>query len=371
MQTHPLPSLTLEQAKALQFHIVDAVTRHFDGMEALSLGDLGLVNGLNKPACTARVEKVMADIFGAEAALLLRGAGTGAIRWGLQAMMQPGSLLLVHAAPIYPTTRTTLAAMGIRVVQADFNSEEGLGRVASERGGDIAGALIQHARQKMDDSYDFAHTVRLLKSLLPKVPLLSDDNYAALKTPLIGCQAGADLSSFSCFKLLGPEGVGVLLGRGEYVERAAALQYSGGSQVQGHEAMAVLRGLVYAPVALAVQAEVGEELLIRLNRGEVPGVKRAFLANAQSKVVLVELEQDMAEDVLGLCPELGAAAHPVGCESRYEMVPMIYRVSGAFREAEPGVEKRMLRINPMRGGADTVIRILRQAIERAQSRTRS
>lgn len=366
MRTYPLPSLSLEEAKALQFHIVDTVTRHFGGVEVLHLGDLGVVGGANKPVCTGKVEAVFAGVFGAEAALLVRGSGTGAIRWGLQAMLQPGDCLLAHDAPVYPTTQTSLDSMGIRVIRADFNREDEVRRVVSQQGETIRGMLIQHTRQKIDDQYDFAATVHLLKSLLPSVPLLSDDNYAALKTPRIGCQAGADLSSFSCFKILGPEGVGVLLGREAYVRRVAALQYSGGSQVQGHEAMAALRGLIYAPVALAVQAEVGENLVARLNAGEVPGVKRAFLANAQSKVVLVELEDDIAPDVLRHTPTYGAAAHPVGSESRYEFVPMIYRVSGTFREADPGLEKRMVRVNPMRGGADTVIRILRLAIAAAK-----
>ena len=36
-------------------------------------------------------------------------------------------------------------------------------------------------------------------------------------------------------------------------------------------------------VALAIQAEVNEELVRRLNYHEVEGIKNAFLANAQSK----------------------------------------------------------------------------------------
>ncbi|MDL2267029.1 hypothetical protein LJC46_03465 [Desulfovibrio sp. OttesenSCG-928-G15] len=362
MRTYPLSSLSLEEAKALQFRIVDTVTRHFDGVEVLSLGDLGLGGGGNKPVCTSKVEKVFAGVFDAEAALLLRGSGTGAIRFGLQAMLGPGGCLLVHDAPIYPTTKASIESMGIRTISADFNRKDAVQRVLGEAGDSIQGILVQHARQKPDDSYDFAETLRLLKSLRPDIPLLTDDNYTALKTPCLGCQAGAELSSFSCFKTLGPEGVGVLLGKKEFVRRAAGLQYSGGSQIQGHEAMAALRGLIYAPVALAIQAEVTEELVRRLCGGEVPGVSGAFVANAQSKVLLVELEEAIAEDVLRLAPGFGAAAYPVGSESKYEFVPMMYRISGTFRQQDPELEKRMLRINPMRAGADTVIRILRQAI---------
>jgi len=44
---------------------------------------------------------------------------------------------------------------------------------------------------------------------------------------------------------------------------------------------------------------------------------------------------------------------------------MFYRVSGTFRAADKTLEARMIRINPMRSGADTIIRILRQALEKA------
>ena len=40
MKTYPLHSISLEQAKQLQFKVIDAVTRNFQGEEVLSLGDL-------------------------------------------------------------------------------------------------------------------------------------------------------------------------------------------------------------------------------------------------------------------------------------------------------------------------------------------
>ena len=135
-------------------------------------------------------------------------------------------------------------------------------------------------------------------------------------------------------------------------------------QVQGHEALDVLHGLVYAPVALAIQAQVNEECVKRLNAGEIPQVKQAFLANAQSKVLLVEFHENIAEKVLIEAEKLGAAPNPVGAESKYELVPMFYRISGTFRSADPALESRMIRINPMRSGADTILRIIKDAIER-------
>lgn len=366
MKTYPLHSISLEQAKQLQFKVIDAVTRHFQGEEVLSLGDLGVVKGLNKPRTTARAEDVFADVFDAEAALFVRGAGTGAIRWALTACLKAGEGLLVHTAPIYPTTQVTVDTMGLVPVRADYNDLDQLRRVCAARAGKIRAALVQLTRQKPEDSYDYKAVIAVIREELPGVPIVTDDNYAALKVDAIGCQAGADLSTFSCFKILGPEGVGVILGKREQIDRIYRMQYSGGSQVQGHEAMEALRGLTYAPVALAIQSEVNEELVRRLNSGEIPGVRQAFLANAQSKVLLVEFEEEIAEQVLAAAPRFGAAPHPVGSESKYEFAPMIYRVSGTFRAQDPAIEHRMIRINPMRSGPDTIIRILRQCMEQVR-----
>ena len=55
---------------------------------------------LNQPRITQRVEQVLADAFHAQAAALVQGAGTGAIRAGLAALLKPGQRLLVHDAPV-------------------------------------------------------------------------------------------------------------------------------------------------------------------------------------------------------------------------------------------------------------------------------
>lgn len=364
--TYPLHSISMEEAKALQFKVIDVITRHFDGREVLSLGDLGVVPGLNKPTTTKKAEEAIAEMFGAERALLVRGSGTGALRWALLSILKPGDAILVHEAPIYPTTQVTVDTMGLKVIRANFNDPASIDAVVAAHKGEIKGALVQLTRQKIDDSYDLETVISRLKTLMPATPIVTDDNYAAMKVAKIGCQAGADLSSFSCFKVLGPEGVGVIIGAKKYIDIAEKWQYSGGSQVQGHEAMAALRGMVYAPVSLAVQSEVNEELVRRLNNHELKGVKRAFLANAQSKVLLVEFDTDCANQVLAVTPALGAASHPVGSESIYEFVPMIYRVSGTFRAQDPTLELRMVRINPMRSGADTIIRILGEALARVK-----
>lgn len=364
VKTYPLESMTIGEAKELQFKLIDTITVHFNGKEILTLGDLGVVMGINKPVTTLKVEQTLADFFGVEKAVLLRGGGTGALRWGILSMIKPGDTILVHDAPIYPTTKVTLDSMGLKIVNVDFNKDDEIRRILKSE--NIDAVLIQHTRQKIDDKYDMENVIKIIHEVKEDIPIITDDNYAVMKVRKVGVQCGADISAFSTFKLLGPEGIGCLIGKSSFVDNVIELNYSGGSQVQGHEALESLRGLVYAPVQLAIQAEVNEELAYRLNNGEVKGVKSAFIANAQSKVLLVELEKNIAKRVLVEAEKLGAAPNPVGAESKYEFVPMVYRVSGTFRDSDPTLEERMIRINPMRSGADTVIRIVRQAIEKAE-----
>jgi cystathionine beta-lyase/cystathionine gamma-synthase len=366
LKTYPLKSLNIEQAKKLQFKMIDSITKNFQGHEILSRGDLGVVMGQNKPTTTIQVEKTIADFFDAEDAILLRGSGTGALRWGLISFINNNEKLLVHDAPIYPTTEVTLNTMGVKTIKADFNDINDI-KEKIEKNPDIKGALIQHSRQKIEDSYDLENVIKIIKNE-KNIPIIIDDNYAIMKTQKMGTQCGAELSAFSTFKLLGPEGVGCLVGKKELIQKVKNLNYSGGSQVQGHEAMDVIYGLIYAPVSLAIQAEVNDELVKRLNNNEVPHIKNAFLANAQSKVLLVEFDENIAYDVLKEAEKLGAIPHPVGSESKYEFAPMFYRISGTFRAADPELENRMIRINPMRSGADTIIRILNQSINKISKR---
>ncbi len=333
MKTYPLSSISVEEAKEMQFKLIDATTKNFAGREVLTNGDVGVTLEHNKPLVTLKVEKTIADFFEEEAAVLVRGAGTAAIRWGLISMMKNSSTILVHDAPIYPTTKVTIETSGLKVVKADFNNKEEIIKALKEN--EINGALIQYTRQKIEDKYDIGEVISIIKDFNPTLPIITDDNYAVMKVEKIGSQFGADLSSFSVFKLLGPEGVGCVVGKKEYIDKIVKLNYSGGSQVQGHEAMEALRGMIYAPVSLAIQAEVSDMLLDKLNNNEIEGIKKAYMANAQSKVILVEFLDEIAKEVLVEAEKLGAAPFPVGSESKYEFVPMFYRVSGTFREADP------------------------------------
>ena len=361
MKIHPLPSLSIKEATEKQFALVDAITRHFTGGEFLSAGDRGLVPGLGRPRATAQTEAVLADFFGQEDAVLVRGAGTGSIRAALSSAFRPGDSVFVHSSPVYPTTNVSFELMNLKTDGADFND---ISAAASAYKNSIAaGALVQLARQKPDDSYDYTQLIPALKAVSPEKPLITDDNYAAMKVPKIGCEAGADLSCFSLFKLLGPEGVGCVCGKHIYVEKIRASHYSGGVQVQGTEAMEALRSLVYAPVALAIQAQVCDEVVERLCGGEVKGVKNAFVVNAQSRVIIVEMEEAKAPAVIEKAEKFGAAPYPVGSESRYEVTPLFYKVSGTFIKSDPSLAFSMVRINPMRSGANTIINILKRSFE--------
>ena len=364
MKTYPLESITLEEAKRKQFKLIDIITRKFRGSEILTRGDLGVVKGLNKPRTTKKVEEVIADFFGVEKAVLVRGAGTAAIKWGLYSILKNSKTrkVLVHKAPIYPTTLVSLQMLNTNILEADYNNLEELERILKNEKIDVA--IVQYTRQKIDDSYKIDEVIEKIKEY--EVPILTDDNYAVMKVKDIGVELGANLSAFSTFKLLGPEGIGCLVGNEKYISQVVESNYSGGGQVQGHEALDVLRGMVYAPVSLAIQGEVNDELIQILNNGRLSFIKNAYLVNAQSKVVIVELKENIAEEMLVHSEKLGALPNPVGAESKYEFSPLFYRVSGTVRKTDPTLEKRMIRINPNRAGVETIIRILEESYKKVK-----
>jgi len=362
MKTSPLKSINLPQAMEFQFRMIDEITKVFNGADFITRGDLGVVSGLNKPQTTKQAEQVIAAFFSAESALLVRGAGTAAIRYALFASMKPGDTILVHQAPVYPTTVTSFEMMGLKTIYADFNNLDETRQILASHS-EIKAALVQYTRQKIDDAYEMETVIKTIKNQ-KDIPIITDDNYAVMKVDKIGTQCGADLSCFSTFKLLGPEGIGCVVGKKEYINILRKHHYSGGLQTQGHEALDVLHGLIYAPVALAIQAQVNDEVVARLKANEIPEVKWAGIANAQSKVLLVEFHGAIAKEICTNAVLFGAAPHPIGAESKYEVVPMFYRVSGTFRARDATLEERIIRINPMRAGADTIIRILKESIKR-------
>lgn len=359
MQTYPIKTLSLEEATDLQFKLVDCITKEFSGTDFLNLGDLGVVQPMNQPLKTGRIESVLADFFGTESALLIRGAGTGALRYSLYSCLKENKKIIVHNAPIYPTSKITLDMIGAEIEVVDFNDLAAFKNCIENT--TAATILIQYTRQKPDDSYDYQQIVKLVRDH-SNLTIITDDNYAALKVEELGAKFTTGVSTFSSFKLQGPEGIGVIVGSKHIIEDIRKMNYSGGSQVQGFEAIECLKGLIYAPVLLAIQSRVVDEATIRINALDNGIVDHAFVANAQSKVIIVSLKQPLAKAILQECEKLGAAANPVGAESKYEIVPMFYKVSGTFLKNDPSAIDYMIRINPMRAGTETVVRILEEGI---------
>ena len=363
MKAYPLQSICMEDAMKKQFRMIDCMTHHFNGYESLSRGDLGVRQPENQPLTTMKAEAAVSDFFDSEAAIMVRGAGTGAIRYALASVMNAGEKILVHKAPVYSTTKTSFEMLGLQQIEADFNDLNDVRKTLKEND-DIKAALIQHSRQQIEDSYDLKDVIAAIRET-KDIPIVIDDNYAVMKVDKIGCELGADLSCFSSFKLQGPEGIGLVVGKKAYIDQIRKMHYSGGCQTQGHEALDVLRGLVNAPVSLAIQAMTSQEILKRLKNHEVEGIRDVTIANAQSKVLIIELEKENAREVLKQAEKLGALPNPVGSESRYEVCPLFYKVSGTFLKKDPTLIDKMIRINPNRAGADTVIRILKESIERS------
>lgn len=362
-RTVPLPAPTLAEARASQFRLMECIAGHFEGHELL-VSDLGVVPGLGRPRTTAKAEAALADFFGVAACALTQGAGTGAIRAMLSAALGAGERIVVHGGPPYATTRTSFQAMGLDLVEIDYNSLQGAGEV-TEHAKDARFGYVQHARHDLNDVYSPTEVIGALKRAGLRV--LVDDNYTAFSVPRIGVELGADASAFSLFKLLGPEGVGCVLGAEDIISMVHSDNYSGGGQVQGHQALDALRALVTVPVLTAIKAEVVDEVVNRLESGEVPGIMSAQVMNAQDRMVLIVLDEPIAQAVVDVSSRFGGQNYPVGANSRYEIAPFIYRLSGANLEARPDLANYAIRVNPVRAGADQVLKLLSLSIEAAKS----
>lgn len=363
MKVYPLHSINVQEAKEMQFNIVDEICKNFNGNEILSLGDLGVKQPNNKPDFTLKVEQVICNIFSAEKSKLVIGSGTGAIRFAIHAILcnSKNRTILIHDAPIYPTTQVTFEMFNVNILKADFNNVENLKKIIVENE-QISCCLIQITRQKLEDKYDAAEVIKYIKKINVNIKIITDDNYAVFKTGNIGTQIGADLSTFSTFKLGGPEGVGCIVGNSKLIKLIENFNYSGGSQIQGWQAYNVLQAFVQAPVMLAIQAEVVQEIVKIIEKKKYKEINKAFVVNSQSKVVIIEFNKPIAKKFLSYSTKLGALCNPVGAESKYEMSPLFYRVSSTFRAQNPDAEAFMIRINPNRAGVKTIIRILESGL---------
>src|SRR5699024_10814881 len=137
-------------------------------------------------------------------------------------------------------------------------------------------------------------------------------NAAVLRSRSSGTRHGASASAFSLFKLHGPEGVGVILGDSDLITAAHQANYSGGGQVQGHQALAGLHALIDAPLNWAQQSAEVHRLAHLLKQGAVPGIADAVVANVQDLCVVALLTDPVSDQVRSAAGRLGAASFPVG-----------------------------------------------------------
>ncbi len=369
--------MSLDDAITAQFKLVD-IAQQVMGSDAVFTEDYGQVRELatvgfgggGRPRATALVEKVLARYFDACAAVLVPGAGSGAIRAMLNASTAPGSRILLHGAPPYKTTLPAMRHMGLDIAYADFNDAGALERSLRER--PPATVYLQHVPQQLGDCYDLGQTIELIQATAgPTVRILVDDNYAGMRAARIGVQLGADASALSLFKLLAPDPIGVVLGGAETVAQIRRDLSSAGCQVQGPQAMAALRALVTAPVALAVQDAAVTAAVAQINEriragSSLPGLARAYAAQPGVRCVVLVFERPVAVPFLQSAWRSGSPSQSVGEEAQFEFLPLFTYLTSTFLKAAPGLEHWAIRINPLRGGPGTILRILETALADAE-----
>src|SRR6266567_917236 len=162
-----LPPLSIEEARVMQFRLIDAITYEFSGTQWLTRGDLGVGTDGAGSNFTRAAERVLARMFGTEDAVFVTGAGTGAIRAALFALLPPLSRIMVHDAPLYSTTAVTLRVAGYHAVRVDFQKEDQL-KLALERE-DVQAVYIQHTRQQLTDHYSLASVVQTIRAQRPQL----------------------------------------------------------------------------------------------------------------------------------------------------------------------------------------------------------
>lgn len=364
--------MSVDEATEQQFRLVETAAQVM-GSDEVFVEDYGQVRELatvgfgggGRPRATARVEEVLARFFGVEDAVLVHGAGTGSIRAMLNGMAEPGSRILLHKAHPYKTTLPAMQHMGLDISYADFNDRVELEEAL--RAQDPATVFIQHVPQQLGDCYSIEETVELVRTVGGEgTRVLVDDNYAVMRSHRIGVEMGADASALSLFKLLAPQAIGTVLADTSSVGRIRRDNASAGAQVQGPYAMAALRSLIYAPVALAIQNQTivrtVDEINAGIAAGDLPLLAGAYAAQPGIRCIVLLFERPVAEDFLRSAWRNGSPSQSVGEEAQFEFLPLFTYLTSTFLKATPGLESYAVRINPLRGGSQTVMRVLREAL---------
>lgn len=187
------------------------------------------------------LEKVYADVFGAEAALVRTTFvnGTHAIACALYGALQPGDTILAVTGAPYDTLHTaitgsgrgSLASLGIRYEQLELASDGGPDYAAiTQRVSELrpAAAFVQRSRgyapRRALSVAEIGEIVRAVKAGCPNTAVIVDNCYGEFTEECEPTALGADLIAGSLIKNpgggLAPMG-GYVAGRADLVEQAA------------------------------------------------------------------------------------------------------------------------------------------------------
>jgi hypothetical protein len=75
------------------------------------------------------------------------------------------------------------------------------------------------------------------------------------------------------------------------------------------------------------------------------------------------LERPVAAAFLLAAWRNGSPSRSVGEEARYDLLPLITAMPGTFVRETPALGQGAVRINPLRGGVDTIVRILKATVD--------
>lgn len=189
------------------------------------------------------LDKIYAELFGAEAALVRLGFvnGTHALTTAMFALSKPGDTILAATGLPYDTLRTaigisgdchgSLKFYGIDYAQVDMaaNGEpdyDGIARTAADP--KVTGVMIQRSRGYADRKAltveEIGRIVKTVKEVNPTANIMVDNCYGEFTDIIEPTHVGADIVAGSLIKNPGggiaPTG-GYVAGRAELVERAA------------------------------------------------------------------------------------------------------------------------------------------------------
>jgi len=381
IQTRPLNQLSLEQAIQLQFKIIDTIPKYFDGKELVQAGDFGHpifmymkngepTRGWSHPDFTVKVERILADVFGAKEATLVWGGGSGAFHRTFMGALNTGDKIVLDDTYPYPTVFPPLRAIGAELMKVDMDN---LSEVRKTITKDVKAVWITHCNELKN--YYASEVIDAVRSTGHDPLIMVDDNYVACRVEKIGVQLGSDISVFSLYKLLGIENIGAILGaegKGEKIIEQIRLDdvSSAGLMVQGPAALRALKQIIFAPVMLAIHKQVVDETVERLNNGEVDGIDYAVTFSAPSLTPWIKLNEPIADKVCEVAYKYGSTDRPIGAESVHELT---FRISHRSFLPPPKIADAFpadscVTLRPYRAGPNTCINALRKCIQEAKKK---